>query len=49
MKAGLVLGLASVCEDAELREVVAAWATMPAGVRAGILALIRVSNPARTD
>lgn len=46
MKAGLVPGLASVCEDTELREVVAAWRALPAAVRVGIMALIRASNAA---
>ena len=35
--------MAAVCEDAELREMVAAWSAMPAAVRAGIVALIRAS------
>jgi hypothetical protein len=41
MKGGLASGFASICEDAELRELVAAWSAMPAAVRAGIVALIR--------
>lgn len=45
MKAGLVPGLVSICKDAELREVVAAWSVMSAGVKAGIVALIRASGP----
>ena len=49
MKAGLVPGLVSVCGDVELREVVAAWSAMPAAARAGIVAMIRASNPARSD
>jgi len=49
MKAGLVPGLASVCEDTELQEVVAAWRALPATVRVVIMALIRASNAAGAD
>ena len=45
----LVSCLVSVCQDAELREVVAAWTTMPGVVRASIVVMARAITSRRGE